>query len=93
MEFGKQPRVPTIFIAGRFLTLGSVNTPTWVEHWCHSSITRGMNERTLVALMFFRSIPTSRVTPSPNLKLAAATSKAYSFSGGGMSTGVAYLRI
>lgn len=44
-----------------------------VLHEIHSDMGTRQEPLTFVAFMFFKSIPTSRVTPSPNRRFAAAT--------------------
>jgi hypothetical protein len=63
-----------IFIGRRLATLGSVKTATY-GIYCISiePRPRTQTDPTLVAFIFFRSIPTSRVTPSPKRRLDAAT--------------------
>ena len=63
----------TILAAGSFATLGSVKTATWSTHGKRPGPPRAGETRTLRAPMFLKSIPTSRVTPSPKRRFAAAT--------------------
>ena len=63
----------TIFAGGSFATLGSVNTATWARPINTQVMDFHTSVPTLRAFMFLKSMPTSRVTPSPKRRWAAAT--------------------